>query len=480
MTDPHAMFGRIKAAGIRTVFAADGCASQPAPDSSLEWISAPAAVARTLAMAAGELGPTPGVYFDGDWSLVTGLVEETADRRVLPVNASLSTLRTQLPPAWFSFPEWDDRPPPTQTADGSDAAHRPDPADAAAHVNQHTGDGAGPGRRSEGAQPPGGERPDIGTAQNLLDGVAAILLGPGVRRAGRESDWRAFAVSTGLGVFNTVGAKGFFEWDDPLHLGTVGLQGGDAATTGLPPRSLLAVGLDRAELPGRAWEPLIKEEVSVHAARLMAERGVVMADRSDGAGRYAARAFYDAVSAVALGLYSGATIPDGPAVLMGKLSAILRRHRLPISVVAASPGPGGFLVGRMFPTPAGANLLVPARSVPGAAVGLAVAAALARPDLIPVALVDDLACPVTNAMLEWARRQRLAILVVHWQDRRGDPDELSRRLVSSVTDLRSGNTRDRVLIAEGHSAIGATIRVLVEAFGPIELWDGHYNQLGVT
>jgi hypothetical protein len=83
-------------------------------------------------------------------------------------------------------------------------------------------------------------------------------------------------------------------------------------------------------------------------------------------------------------------------------------------------------------------------------------------------------------MLEWARRQRLAILVVHWQDRRGDPDELSRRLVSSVTDLRSGNTRDRVLIAEGHSAIGATIRVLVEAFGPIELWDGHYNQLGVT
>ena len=39
----------------------------------------------------------------------------------------------------------------------------------------------------------------------------------------------AFATRAGIGVANTWGAKGVYPWDDPHHLGTVGLQRDDFA-----------------------------------------------------------------------------------------------------------------------------------------------------------------------------------------------------------------------------------------------------------
>jgi len=63
---------------------------------------------------------------------------------------------------------------------------------------------------------------------------------------------RRFAADTGLGVLNTYGVKGLFRWDDPAHLGTIGLQERDVELAGVLDADLvLGVGLDDRELgPG--------------------------------------------------------------------------------------------------------------------------------------------------------------------------------------------------------------------------------------
>ena len=469
------MVERLRAAGMHTVFVAEGVESAPVGDSALEWVHAPPPVARTLAMAAGELGPHPGVYFDGDWAVATGLVSQTEKPSLLSADAALPTLRS-LSPRWFVVPSMSDQ---GDTPLAPDAQHGTEP-DSNPHPDSSPGAGATGASPAVSAVGEARDPRDLAIPA-ILDDVWGFIVGPGVRRSGREADWRALSISLGLGVFNTIGAKGFFEWDDPLHLGTVGLQVGDAHATGLPPGSLLAAGIDHVELPDPGWNDLIAAHVPVNAARALTrsaadspvtvERlrlGLAAALRQRTPGMQ--RRFYDTVSRLAQQLYAGDVAPGGPAALMGELSGMLQRHRLPISLVSASPGVSGFIVGRLFPTPSGARVLVPARNVDGGAVALAVVAALARPDLIPLAFVDDVQSPMTSALLEWARRLGLTVLVVHWTEGSGSSGELGRRLLANVTDLRSGVTRDRVLIAEGQARMHETIATLVEALGPIALW----------
>src|SRR5258705_5613753 len=66
-----------------------------------------------------------------------------------------------------------------------------------------------------------------GPALALLDqprGRAAMLAGPGVLRHRAVDGLREFAAAANVGVANTWGAKGVFNWDSPHHLGTCGLQ----------------------------------------------------------------------------------------------------------------------------------------------------------------------------------------------------------------------------------------------------------------
>ena len=81
-----------------------------------------------------------------------------------------------------------------------------------------------------------------------------LLAGPGVVRDRAVPGLHDLAVSAGVGVLNTWGAKGVFDWRSRHHLATVGLQADDFVLSGLDRADLiLATGLDAAESPDDRW-----------------------------------------------------------------------------------------------------------------------------------------------------------------------------------------------------------------------------------
>ena len=86
----------------------------------------------------------------------------------------------------------------------------------------------------------------VGRASRLV-----LLAGPGVIRHGSVPGLHDLAVAAGVGVLNTWGAKGVFDWRSRHHLATIGLQADDFvlswARPGRPdhPRH----GYDQAEVP---------------------------------------------------------------------------------------------------------------------------------------------------------------------------------------------------------------------------------------
>src|SRR5687768_2999894 len=59
-----------------------------------------------------------------------------------------------------------------------------------------------------------------------------VLAGPGVVADGAIPGLQALATAGDLGVVNTWGAKGIFDWRSRHHLATVGLQANDAELAG--------------------------------------------------------------------------------------------------------------------------------------------------------------------------------------------------------------------------------------------------------
>src|SRR4029079_1263754 len=80
---------------------------------------------------------------------------------------------------------------------------------------------------------------------------------PGVVRAAAVPGLHAFAAAGRLGVLNTWGAKGVFDWRSRHHLATAGLQAEDFALGGLADADLIvAVGVDGGEAPADRWRAL--------------------------------------------------------------------------------------------------------------------------------------------------------------------------------------------------------------------------------
>ncbi|MDD9371561.1 MAG: hypothetical protein PV358_15695, partial [Acidimicrobiales bacterium] len=81
-----------------------------------------------------------------------------------------------------------------------------------------------------------------------------LLAGPGLVWAGTVPGLHAAATAANLGVLNTWGAKGVFDWRSRHHLATVGLQARDFELGGLAEADLVVTsGLDPAEAPDDRW-----------------------------------------------------------------------------------------------------------------------------------------------------------------------------------------------------------------------------------
>lgn len=205
-----------------------------------------------------------------------------------------------------------------------------------------------------------------------------VVAGPGALAA--RVGLRTFAGITGATVVNTVGAKGLFAWDDPLHGGTIGLQEGDVGLAEVTAANLVVTtGLDPTESTSLAAALAVREVVDVHPAHLALAAGGW--PPADGPGERPP--FYAAVAAVAGPLYA----TDGTAPwAAARLAAALPEGGL----VVAAPGPAGFWLGRTFPTSVPGSVVVTTGDPEGTAEALAVAAAAAgRPTtLVATAALD--------------------------------------------------------------------------------------------
>jgi acetolactate synthase-1/2/3 large subunit len=108
------------------------------------------------------------------------------------------------------------------------------------------------------ARRPSPDRLALAQAARLIDAAKHPLLfaGNGVIRGGAAGALRMFAAHTGIPVATTFMAKGCIAWDDPLSLGTIGLQLKDYASCGFDRADLvIATGYDPVEYAPKLWNP---------------------------------------------------------------------------------------------------------------------------------------------------------------------------------------------------------------------------------
>jgi hypothetical protein len=299
-----------------------------------------------------------------------------------------------------------------------------------------------PVRTAVGWEPPGDDVLDaLRSARSPL-----VLAGPGVVRDGAVAGLNAFAVAGSLGVVNTWGAKGIFDWRSRHHLATVGLQARDAELSGVGEADLLVcVGVDDLEASPALWRTVPSIDVPTPMLGPLSEAWrrdaeVVMPPlRSRLAG---ATEWGWAVTGAPLAP-SQATRNYGAVVAAG-------------GTVAADPGTAGWWVARTLGTTRPGAVHVPAAADwAGFAVACAVVARRRWPDAPALAVVDELT-PDAEAMLE------PGVAVEVWSD---DGDRL---------DADAHANRLEMLLRTGGVAhlrtSGEQLPRMLDAAGPITAW----------
>jgi thiamine pyrophosphate-dependent enzyme len=288
-------------------------------------------------------------------------------------------------------------------------------------------------------------------------GRVVVLAGPGVVRAAAVDALRDLAAVAGLGVVNTWGAKGIFDWRSDHHLGTAGLQERDFELCGFADVDLIvAAGLDPAESRRDRWA--LAPAVEVGPGEL-----AVLADRAPSSSMPAIgrTELYGRLAAVVQPLYRSGDFPLSPGRAVADLAAGVAEG----GFVAADPGPAGLWVGRAFPTSALGSVLVPATVAEGAATAAALVAKLRQPDRRVVAVTTAPLDDTTRALVAEAERLGAGLVVEAWgeEGELGGVDEHAEALALGLASERP--TVLRVPVDWSH-----TDR-LIDVAGPVVAWE---------
>ena len=296
-----------------------------------------------------------------------------------------------------------------------------------------------------------------------------ILAGNGVIRAGASIPLRELAVAQGIGVAETFMAKGAMASDDPLWLGTVGLEPGDYELAGFRDADLvMCVGYDLVEHAPSHWNPdaakrivcldTVAAEVDAHfqcEVEVTGELGSSLERlreqlSSEPAGRptrpTASRLSDLVISHLAHGLEDIA-FPLRP----GRALAELRR--LPEdAIVVSDVGLHKLWLARLYPTRRPQTVFVP-NGLAGMGVGLpmGIAAKLVHPERPVVCVSGDGGFLMNCAELETAARLKTPVINVVWED----------RALSAIV------TKQEARFGESHATHfgGVDFVALAEAFG---------------
>lgn len=295
--------------------------------------------------------------------------------------------------------------------------------------------------------------PDPGVVDAIrAAGRPVVLAGPGVVDLDAVPGLHALAAAASLGVLNTWGAKGVFDWRSRHHLATAGLQAGDLALAGLGDADLIvATGVDEAELPAQ-WR--LAPVVEVHPWALAPLAEVV--------GRppvpIVMPPLREELARVTQAGWTRDAAPLAP-------TRVTRTYGLRLGgggLVAADPGVAGYWVARTLPTTGLRGVIVSSGAGDeGSAVATAVVAKLLDPGRPVLAVVDEIGDPA-RACLDVADRLGVTVAVEVW-----DPGG------SSLDAAAHADRLDR-LVAEGGVVDLATdpkqMAEMLAVAGPVTAW----------
>jgi hypothetical protein len=247
----------------------------------------------------------------------------------------------------------------------------------------------------------------------LVAAVAAarrpvVLAGPGVVRASAVPGLHAVAAAAHVGVLNTWGAKGVFDWRSRHHLATAGLQARDWELGGLADADLIvATGMDGSDTADAGWRDLAPVvEVAPGALAPLAERW------SRPPQDIPVPPLRAALAAITQDGWRSDSAPLAPTRVTLEYSKVFCAGGL----VAAAAGRAGYWVARTFATTELGTVVVvdsPALAAACAAVGR-----LRRPARPVLAAVDDDPAGLAGvaAVQEAARALGVAVPAHVWSD----------------------------------------------------------------
>jgi hypothetical protein len=237
-------------------------------------------------------------------------------------------------------------------------------------------------------------------------GSAVILAGPGVVECGAVTGLHDLAVSAGLGVLNTWGAKGVFHWRSQHHLATVGLQAEDFVLAGLADVDLvIASGISQSESPDWRWQlgpPTLRIEPAALAS-LAEQCGPPRSPPSMPALR--AR-----LADVTQRGWRGPDVPIPPSRVTLHYAECLAEGAL----IAADAGIAGYWVARTLGTSRLGAVVVPSTNWPGYAAACIAVALLRRPGQPALAVIDGPVDETTMAIVEAAASLGVHVPVEVW------------------------------------------------------------------
>jgi thiamine pyrophosphate-dependent acetolactate synthase large subunit-like protein len=283
-----------------------------------------------------------------------------------------------------------------------------------------------------------------------------VLAGPGVVRAGAVPGLHALAAAGSLGVLNTWGAKGVFDWRSRHHLATAGLQALDFELAGLGAADLIvATGVDPAESGSDRWRLAPAIEVAPGALDPLS-------------GRWGRPRAEIALPPLRAGLarvtqegWASISTPLAPSLVTRHYSQVLGAGGL----VAADPGTAGYWVARTYATTDLGGVQVPASAGhDGFAVACGTVARLRSPGWAVVAVVDGPVAPAVHAALDAAASLGVAVPVEAWHadgERMGADEHLAR--------LKAIVHADRPPLVEVATDPGQ-LGFMVEVAGEIVAW----------
>src|ERR1700722_10465110 len=286
-----------------------------------------------------------------------------------------------------------------------------------------------------------------------------LLAGPGIISHMAVPGLHDLAVSAGVGVLNTWGAKGVFDWRSQHHLATIGLQADDFVLSGLDETDLIiATGLDQAESPEERWR--LAPALTVPPAGL-----APLAERCGPSGRapMTMPPLRARLAEVTQRGWSVEASPLPPSRATMHYSECVAAGAL----VAADAGNAGFWVARTLGTTRLGAVIVPSAPCPGFAAACVAVSLLRRPNRPALAVIDLAEAEATAVIMDSAAALGVRVRVEAWDPEgdRLDADAHRDRLRQLLLGGLPAGERFCSLTTDPHQ-----ISEMIESAGPIVAW----------